>query len=171
MSRSGLRALGATVAKVASAALGKRGFAEAGVITDWPEIVGPQLAAHSSPVRLAFPRGRRAEGTLHIRVAGAFAVELQHLEPLVVERINRYFGYRAVARLAMVQGPLPERAPRRRHKAEIRRLSDEEERALAERLAAVPEAGLRQALRRLGRAVIGRRPAEPAAGPGGEGPG
>jgi len=106
--RSGLKALAGTLPKVASRALGRRGFADAGLISDWQKIVGGELAQSCAPLRLTFqqPRERR-EGTLLLRVEPGIALELQHLAPLLVERINTYFGYRAVARLKFQQGPLP----------------------------------------------------------------
>ena len=106
----GLRALGETVDAVARPMLGRRGFAGSRVVAEWASIVGEHLAARSLPERVTRPADGRGGGTLHVRVAsGALAVELQHLEPLIVERINTYFGYLAVARLKLVHGPIPER--------------------------------------------------------------
>ncbi|MEO5375371.1 MAG: DciA family protein [Alphaproteobacteria bacterium] len=151
----GPRAIGAAVARVARPVLGKRGFAEAAIITDWPSLVGPQLAAHTLPTRVAHARGQREGGVLHLRVAGgAFATEVQHLEPLILERINRYFGYRAIARIKLSQGPLPRR---RSPKLDAPRpLAPSEEQALAADVAGIASDDLREALARLGRAVMGR---------------
>ncbi len=143
---SGPRALAATVPKVTRALFRARGFAEAGVLTDWPDIVGRPLADHTSPERLG------ANGTLHVRVSGGFALELKHLEPLVLDRIATYFGYRAVTRLKLVQGPLPSRPSRRRRR--VRALGADEAEALRAELADTDDAALRAALERLGRAVV-----------------
>lgn len=124
--RSGMRALGAAVARVTAPAFRRRGFAEGGILTDWSHIVGSQLATQTEPERLSFARGKRVDGTLQIRVSGAWATELQHLAPQVIERVNSYFGYRAVDRLAIRQAPLSrtaatapapprERSGKRRH--------------------------------------------------------
>lgn len=123
-----------------------RGFTEAGVLTDWPDIVGRPLADFTSPERLS------RDGTLYLRVCGGWALEVTHLEPALLDRIAGYYGYRAVTRLALVQGPLPVRAqPRRR---QIRALSADEEAALAVRLDDAGGPKLRAALEGLGRAVI-----------------
>ena len=106
----GLKALAGTLPKVAARALGRRGFADAGLISDWQRIVGGELAQSCAPLRLTFQRPReRRKGTLLLRVEPGFALELQHLAPLLVERINTYFGYQAVARLKFQQGPLANR--------------------------------------------------------------
>ncbi len=102
-----MRALGAATAKVTGPLFRKRGFAEAGMLTNWPEIIGEVLARRTAPQRISYPRGERTDGTLYIRVESAWATDLQHLSPQVIERINSYFGYRAVARLAISQGTVP----------------------------------------------------------------
>lgn len=154
------RPLAATVAKIAGPLLRRRGFAEARVITEWADIVGAELALHSSPEELVFRRGQVGAGVLHVRVSGSWAVQLQHMEPLVIERINGHFGYRAVDRLHMVQGRLPER--RARGKAQYTgpgaRSSAPGDEELAARAAGIANDALREALVGLGRAM-GRRSA------------
>jgi len=148
----GAKALAAVIRKVARPALRRRGFFEVSVVTDWPAIVGAHVAGHCQPEKLTWPRGRSGEATLELRVDGAFAPELQHLEPQILERINGHFGFAAVARLKFVHGPLPAVAA----KPAPRVLSAEEEAALEARLSGIESAGLRAALKRLGRAVLGR---------------
>lgn len=151
--RGRLRAIAAEIPKIAGAALGKRGFAEAQLVAQWPAIIGETLAAGVSPERLSFPQGERREGTLHLRVAPGLALEVQHREPVLVERINAFFGYRAVARLALKQGPPAQpAAPPPPHR---RPLKAEERQSLDRRLAAIDDAALKAALQRLGEAVIG----------------
>jgi hypothetical protein len=152
--RGSLRAIAAEVPRVAGAALGKRGFGEAQLVTQWEAVIGLELAGKLSPERLSFSRGERRDGTLRLRVASAFAVEAQHLEPVLIERINSFFGYGAVARIVLVQGPPRAAVP---GPSAPRPLAPEEQRALAAQLAPVPDESLRQALARLGAAVLGAR--------------
>jgi len=150
--RGGMRAIAANVPKIAGAVLGKRGFAEAQLVAQWPAIIGEALAAGVSPDKLSFSRGERRDGTLHLRVASGLALEVQHREPVLIERINAFFGYRAVARLALKQGPPAhpaERPPPRR-----RPLKGEERQLLDQRLTAISDPELKSALQRLGEAVI-----------------
>lgn len=152
----GPRALAPTLARLTRPILRKRGFATAEIVHRWAEIVGPQLAARTMPERIAFPPGRREDGTLHLRVdSGSLALELQHFEGLVVERINGFFGYGAVARLRMVQRPLPPQTPK--PAAAARTPAPGESADLEHRLTAVTDPDLRAALGRLGRAVQRRR--------------
>jgi hypothetical protein len=113
-------------------------------------------------MRLVFAKGERLDATLHIRVTGPLALELQHLAPVVIERINGYFGYRAVARLALRQAPrghVPRRRPRQRIE-----LSAEEEQRLAGRVADVADPDLRRSLLGLGRAMQRSRRGAPRLG-------
>ena len=151
--RGAMRALAADVPRIVKPALGKRGFAEGQMVARWAEIVGADLARRMMPEKLTFPTGERRDGALRLRVAPGFALEAQHREPQILERLNAFFGYRALARLILVQGPLPaDRAtvPRRR-----RDLAASERAALAQRVAGIADGELRDALTRLGEAVIG----------------
>ncbi len=151
--RGGLRAIAAEVPRIAGPVLGKRGFAEAQLVAQWPAIIGESLAQGASPEKLSFGRGERRDGTLHLRVAPGLAPEIQHREPVLLERINAFFGYRAVARLALKQGP-PARAPAP-PPPQPRPLKADERRRLDRRLAGIEDPALRAALERLGAAVIG----------------
>ncbi|OHC73271.1 MAG: hypothetical protein A3G18_11745 [Rhodospirillales bacterium RIFCSPLOWO2_12_FULL_58_28] len=153
-SGGGPKALAATLARITKPLFGRRGFAEASILNDWPAVIGPHLAAHSSPQRIAFAHGKRDNGVLHLLIDnGSLATELQHLEPLLIERINAFFGYRAVARVRIIQGPLPVAATTPPPPAEHVLDADGEEK-LTRHLAAVDDPDLRPALERLGRAIM-----------------
>lgn len=149
--------MAALAAKVTGRALGKRGFATASVITDWPTIVGSELAGQSQPERLVFQRGTRDRGTLHVRVDGPLATELMHLEPIVIERINAHFGYAAVASLRLHRAPLnrvakkspDSRAPRRR-------AAPSEVAALEQKLSHVDDTETRDILMQIGTSLMER---------------
>ena len=152
----GPRALAPTVARLIRPALARRGFAALSIVERWGDIVGPLLAARTLPERIAFPPGKREDGTLHLRVdGGALALELQHSEALIIERVNGHFGYRAVARLRLVQQPMPER----RQPIRPAPAAPEADPALARRLSGIADEDLRNALDRLGQAVRARHAA------------
>ena len=153
---SGPRAVAEMTSRLTRKPLGRRGFAESSLISGWPAIVGPMLGQATLPLKIVFPPTERVGGVLHVRVAsGALATQLQHLEPLILQRINGHFGYGAVARLHMVQGPLP---PRRQYKAPAPPLLDDEaRRSLDASLAKVDDPELKAVLERLGRYVLGKQ--------------
>lgn len=151
----GPRALAEAVSRVTRPLFARRGLSGGAIVEDWPVIAGEHLAARTLPERITYPAGRQDGGTLHLRVeSGGLATEVQHLEPLLVERINGYFGYRAISALRLVQGPLPR--PAERPPSPVKALDDEQERRLAGHLRAVDDPELRQALEALGRSVLGR---------------
>ena len=151
--RGSLRALAAEVPRLAAPVLGTRGLGEAQLIAQWSAIVGADLAEKLSPDRLSFPRGERRDGTLRLRVAPGWALEVQHREPQLVERINAFFGYRAIAKLTLIQAPPA--AIGRPARPTPRPLAPSERQALDHRLEDIEDPALRDALRRLGAAVIG----------------
>lgn len=149
---AGPRAIAGQVERLTRPALAKRGLAGAAIIAEWPAIIGATLAEQTCPLRIVWSRGEAGDGVLHLRVAsGAMATQLQHLEPLVLERINGFFGYRAVARLAISQGPLPRRRPPPRPPARQAAPAEVER-----RLAGVGDPEVKQALAALGRWVLGK---------------
>lgn len=162
----GLRALGGSLGPVTKRAFARRGLTGADIARQWPAIIGGELAAQCRPRQLRFAkRGEAVNGSLTLRVAPGWALQLQHLEPLVLERINGFFGYRAVARLVLQQGPLPvlrgNAASARRAPAAAAAPLDG---ALAAKLSTVADPELRAALEGLGRSLgekragRGRRP-------------
>jgi hypothetical protein len=97
--------LSGSIRNIAKKIIGKRGFVEVDIISKWETIVGKTLAKNVIPQKIIFRKGRRDGGTLHLLVSnGAFAIELQHKEPMVISRINSFFGYRAVEKLKISQG-------------------------------------------------------------------
>lgn len=104
--RNSSQRLSRLVPPLARKAFRARGFVNEEVVTRWPDIVGPELADHTQPLKLSFGRGERLNAALEVRVAPGFATRLQHDSPRVIDRINAYFGYRAVDRLSLRQGPV-----------------------------------------------------------------
>jgi hypothetical protein len=130
----------------------RQGFASAELVTRWTEIVGGEIAAHCEPIKIQWTRpvnGAEPDpGTLVLRVEGPAAIEVQHLGNVICERVNRFLGWRAIARIALRQAPL------RRTERRSRRSVDGA--AMARVAAEMPEAmdaGLRQALARLGASI------------------
>ena len=150
----GPRALATVLPKAAEPALRKRGFSAVEIITNWREIVGPDLADSASPDRLTFPRDARSQGTLHVTAPGAVALEIQHLEPLIIERINTYFGYGAVCRIALTQGAA-RKGTGREEKAVARpkRLNPIRQAEIDAKTSHISPDSLRSALRGLGKSI------------------
>lgn len=148
--------LAANIPNITKKTLGKRGLAEGGLITDWARIVGPELAASCQPERLSHPPRERSGGTLHIHVYGGAATELQHLEPLVLERINGHFGYRAVARLRLIHAPMPSVRPAAPDDVDPPPLDSRSAAELETLLATVDDPELRGSLGRIGHAIMAR---------------
>ncbi|MFM7404941.1 MAG: DUF721 domain-containing protein [Erythrobacter sp.] len=101
---AGARAIGDLMPEIGRTAFRRFGFVQSSVVTRWPEIVGPTHARVCSPEAIRFPPGERAEGILQLVVVPAHAPLIQQVIPEIIERVNRFFGYRAVARVKLRQG-------------------------------------------------------------------
>src|SRR5271165_457422 len=145
--------LSVLLSDVFSDAYAKQGFAARELVTRWSEIAGSEVAAHSEPLKIQWPRpveGQQQEpATLVLRVEGPMALEIQHASDVILQRVNRFFGWSAVGRLALRQAPLSRRdrppppgAPDPKSVAEV-----------AKTLSSVEDEELRAALARLGASI------------------
>lgn len=137
---------------VFSDAYARQGFAARELVTRWAEIAGAEIAAHSEPMKMQWPRpveGQPQEpATLVLRVEGPAALEIQHSSDVILQRVNRFFGWSAVGRLALRQAPLSRKKPARRSAPDPKSVAD-----VAKTLSAVEDEELRDALARLGAAI------------------
>jgi hypothetical protein len=156
MSRPGpisARPLSVLLSDLFSEAYAKQGFAARELVTRWAEIAGPKIAAHCEPLKMQWPRpveGQPQEpATLVLRVDGPMALEIQHSSDVILERVNRFFGWSAVGRLALRQAPLSRRdRPRLAAPPEAKAVAE-----VAKTLSAVEDDELRAALARLGASI------------------
>jgi hypothetical protein len=154
-------AVGAYVPGIARKVFEAHGFPSASILSDWPEIIGADFAAITAPERLMWPRGgnhshideenqhgmpshRRSGATLFLRVDGPRSLEIQHIAPQLLERINIYFGYRAVAELRIIQGPVTRDIPQAPPVREVKTVPLEKE---------IEDEKLRAALEKLGGSI------------------
>jgi hypothetical protein len=106
------RAAGELVGDIGGQSFRRFGFVQHSIVSRWAEIVGARYARASCPESIKFPAGKKAGGVLTLLVEGAHAPLIQHLTPMIVERVNRFFGYAAINRIVFRQGRLPAEAPR-----------------------------------------------------------
>lgn len=85
------------------------GFVQSSVVTRWPEIVGVVHARICAPEAIRFPPGEKSDGILELVVTPAHAPLIQHVVPEIIDRVNRFFGYRAIARVKLRQGAVKPR--------------------------------------------------------------
>ncbi len=152
LSRSFPRPLSDLLASTLGDVLRAQGFASTEIISRWADIVGAEIAAHSEPLKINWPRQAGEEpaepATLVLRVEGPVALEIQHMSAVILERVNRFFGWQAIGRIALRQAPL-----RRRERSSVPKADPEAAARVAETLADVEDEDLRQALGRLGAAI------------------
>ncbi len=150
--RSQPRPLSALLHKTLSDAFAKRGFASVELVTRWTDIVGAEIAEHSQPEKIQWLPAREGQlpepGRLVLRVEGPVALEIQHLSGIILERVNRFFGWQAIGSIRLRQAPL------RRAPARVQPRPDAQAAArMAAHLADIRDPALRDALARLGCAV------------------
>ena len=173
--RRGLQRLGRLISKITDPAIRKRGFVHTEIINRWAAIVGEELAESSVPQRISYPSRQGEPAVLQVRVDSARATELQHMTPLVIERVNTYFGYRAIGAMRLTQdeirktptagsatssGPTPTLGPEEQPPAPP---DDGRPTVMDDQIARTRDPALREALAALGQRLRGSRP-DPSSG-------
>lgn len=105
------RRMGEMLPEIGGTAFKRFGFIQSSVVSRWKEIVGERYALVSAPESIRFPHGKREGGTLNVLVTGAHAPMMQHVVPTILERVNRFFGYEAVAKVVIRQGEVAKPDP------------------------------------------------------------
>lgn len=140
--------LGKVLQSVTSAFISKQGFVWAAVLQDWTSVVGEVYKDMVMPQKIMFPKGKNTEGTFYVMVENSGAgLLVQHLQPLILERVNQYFGYKALTKMVMRQGVFPEKkllnlSTRKKE----RPLTDSEREEIQHLLKTFPEGPLRETL-------------------------
>lgn len=145
--------LSALLAGVFNDAFKKQGFASRELVTRWSEIVGRDIAAYAEPLKIQWQRPVEGQpeipATLILRVEGPRALEIQHSSTVILERVNRFFGWNAVGKIALRQAPLSRPARRKTRKPPSDAAIAEE----ARELDTVHDDDLRTAIARLGASI------------------
>lgn len=99
--------IGNFIGKLTRKASSKRGFAEQRLLTDWPTIIGVEMAQYCMPEKMVYTQQQGRGALLHLRCDPAYAPEIPYLEPIILEKIAQFFGYHAVERLVIHQQVMP----------------------------------------------------------------
>lgn len=163
------RTVGSYVPRLTRKAFEKFGFATATLLTDWAVIVGAETARYTSPDRLRWPKGYdvmdesgsaggkgRPGATLIVRAHAGRALDVQYRAQQIIDRINAYFGYRAVAELRIVQASFESRQQPALAATGPRAIINRPPRPLAISLERIDDAPLKTALERMRAGIEGR---------------
>lgn len=142
--------------------LTKQGFASTDLVLGWGDIVGDKLAESCVPIRIKWPTNRhigpddvQEPATLMLRVESAFALDVQHLIPVIIERVNARYGWRCIGKVILQQGPVRSK-PKRRPPVDLTAATEK----AADRVGVIEDPALRDALIRLGAGIIGAAKAD-----------
>ena len=151
-----LKNISGVLMPLAQKLVGKKAFAEADVICNWTNIAGSEVAAYSKPIKIDFKKDERTGGTLFVETySGAFALELQVKSKLLIDKVNVFFGYHAVANIRIVQNSkYPDNLTQDVIKEQKMLVTEEEENYIEMASGGLKSDNLSSALKNLGRAIF-----------------
>jgi hypothetical protein len=100
------RNIGAVITHAITPICHQKGFVEARILLEWDYIVTSQFSQFCIPLKVTFPLKKRSEGRLFLQATSSMATEIAYLEPLILSRVNQYFGYQAISKITIFQGPV-----------------------------------------------------------------
>jgi hypothetical protein len=136
--------------------LGKTGLVQIDLLADWKEIVGETLAPYTLPQKIDFKKGATDNGVLLLAVRdGAFSLEVAHRKTTIIEKINTFFGYRAVADIrTVINDALFMLAPKNDDKKEKTLVNATQKKYITEVTDGIQNPELKAWLQRLGEDII-----------------
>lgn len=151
--RVGSRKLNQIVQGVTSNVYGKYGFLNGTLVEDWEKIVGPDYANSISPEKITFPAGKRNRGALLVKASShSTSLIFQHIHSYVIDRINTYYGYKAVDKIKVIVGKIDRPARQEAPKKE-RVLDKVDEKTIEKLVESIDNQELRDSLKNLGRMI------------------
>ena len=151
--RKKFKTIGTNVTKIVKPLISKRGFGNSEIINNWVNIVGDKLAQNITPQKISYNRNSNVDGVLLLRVnSSSVALEIQYIEKQIVNKINTYFGFSAIGRIKIIQGPIP--TPEKKIVDKIKTVANTDKIELERKLNSVKDPDLRVALAALGTAII-----------------
>ncbi len=106
MTKGAGRPLSAVVGKIITPLCHKHGLMTADLVLEWPQIVGQELAKVCQVMKISFPGFSRQQGCLHLQTSSTMAMALTYSQPLIIERVNQYYGYQAISHIRIFHKPV-----------------------------------------------------------------
>jgi len=153
----GLNTASRALNELAKKLIGKKGFTEIDILLNWEDIIGQELASEITPMKINFKRGEKTNGILQLATkSGAYALEVEHRKNIIIEKVNSYFGYRAVCNIRIVQNSsyvMGNYDYLEQNNIILPELSEEEENEIKEITCDIENSNLRNILEKLGKKV------------------
>lgn len=122
------------------------------LILEWNIITKGMGCKKVTPIKLTFPRGKNSGATLSLAASSSQAFQLQHSTTQILERINQFFGYKAVEKINFIHQTSKPNVKKK--SKEIKKVSPEKIQKLENNLSFVKDSDMKKALVALGKSVI-----------------
>ena len=152
--------IGETLTRINKNYSSKFGKIEFLILSKWTQIVGSFFADHSEPDKISRITEEFNEfdepiykNFLHVRVSPAAAVEFQHYKDTIIEKINSYFGYKAISDLRLQQNFVPEKKIKKNINLYDNDLSEEEKVSIKSEINNIKNEELEKSIVNLGASI------------------
>lgn len=137
--------------KVATPICQQHGFIQASLLLEWDVIVGEKFSKICQPEKIVFPHQKRNNGLLYVGTSSAFAPELSYLEAMIIDIVNKYYGYNAISRLIIRHKKIK---PPSSKKIPVNQVEEADKNLIEEQVQSIEDPILQTALRNLGLGIF-----------------
>ena len=131
----------------------------------WNEMVGEFFSEYSEPIKLDKNHAHSehdfediSKTVLHVNIVGPAALDFQHLNNKIIDKINSFFGYKAVSNIFLHQVPYLHKTKKEAQtKKNKKHLNEEQKIILKKSTSGISSEKLEKALLKLGESIITSR--------------
>lgn len=151
-----LESLGSILVPLIRSAISAEDLVGADILLNWRDIIGNEIFSYCQPIKTKF-NPKNNSRTLYVNVpAGGFALEIQHKEKYILDKINAYFGYNTVHKINITQdiNMQIKEDKEENNTRKAKEISPEDEKYLLSLITEIKDDKLRENLIKIGKNVI-----------------
>jgi len=101
--QSYFKKVGNSLPKIIDKNIKEKNFIEISLIKKWREIIGDDIAKFCWPIKIVFSEINNLNGIIFLKTMRGKSMEIEFKNEEIIEKLNQYFGYKAIAKISVVQ--------------------------------------------------------------------
>ena len=101
--QSYFKKVGNSLPKIIDKNIKEKNFIEISLIKKWREIIGDDIAKFCWPIKIRFSEINNLNGIIFLKTMRGKSMEIEFKNEEIIEKLNQFFGYKAIAKISVVQ--------------------------------------------------------------------
>ena len=149
-----------SISEISQKTISKFGKIEFTLHTKWDEMVGDHFVKFTEPNKINFIKNQKYEnddsyeGILTVNIIGGAALDFQHFSDKIIEKINSFFGYKAITKIKLNHVPHLQRLYEKKSSIKNIKLSESNKIIIKDTTSVIQNKSLERALNKLGKSIL-----------------